>query len=121
MIHLKGKYALHENSRSGENVTLWLGTEDGGTQGFYLEVGFYGDDGGKTFTFEGNYTQENQSIILQVNKEIERKWDDSIDYEEAKEKTSHLEIKCRMIQGDEIINIELEYEDKSYLLKRLEI
>lgn len=117
---LQGKYAWRGSARSGENVSLWLGTPGMNQTDFYLETGFYGDDGGKTHVYEGIYTRHNNHLILQVATETTREWDESISYEKTGKKSVTFKIKATIIPYKTAPAIELRQKGRTYLLLKQE-
>lgn len=117
---LQGKYTYRGASRSGNNITLWIGAPHTEAAHFYLEYGFYGDDGGNTLSYEGVYEIRGNRITLQVTQETHRKWDDSVNQEDTKQLPSTLKIEGEIQPHEKDSAIQLQYAGKTYLLKKEE-
>jgi hypothetical protein len=114
---IKGNYALH-NSNSGYQCKLWIGTPDLGEHHFYLEFGFYGDDGGKTTAYEGYYSIENNTITLAASREIKKEWDASINYEHTEENSAAKKITGKILTDNNGIAIAINLSGKAHRLTK---
>ncbi len=113
---LKGRFTHNGDSNFGNNCKLWLAAPNMEPNTFYLAYGFYGDDGGKETNYEGTYKVVDNSVTLFATNQINREWDDSINYDQSKETITNKTISGQLVTQKEKTYIEITLSEKKYKL-----